>query len=99
MSNLPLFKINDTQLTLWQTRWKSQLDVLLSNVLTGGVLLTNVSLVAGNNVINHTLGRMQRGWFVVDQTGASAVFRAQPFNTTTLTLSASAPVTISLWCF
>ena len=79
-----------------QTRWKSQLDPLLANSLNNVSLLSNISLAIGANTINHLLGRAQQGWFLVDIQGAATVYRSQPFNSTTLTLTSSAPVTVSI---
>lgn len=82
-----------------QTRWKSQIDPILSSPLNQGVLLKNIILVTGDNVINHLLGSTPVGWYVTDIQGASTVYRSSPFNQLTLTLNASAPVVISLAVF
>ena len=81
------------------TIWKSLLDPLLANSLNKVIFLTNVSLVTGTNVINHGLGRIQQGYFPVDQQASGSFYRSAPFNNLTLTLTASAPMTISLAVF
>ena len=98
-ANLPLVQSEDQSLQLLQTRWKSLLDPLIRNQLTNGLMLTNIVLTTGDNVINHLLSRNQVGWFVVDQNAAVAIYRSQPLNDKTLTLNASGPATVSLWVF
>lgn len=99
MALLPLFKVDDVQLTLWQTKWKALLDVLLSSRITNGVFIQNITTTAGANTIPHLLGRMQLGWFLTDIQGIATVYRSQPFNATSLTLTVSTPVTLSIWVF
>ena len=82
-----------------EARWKSILDPLISNVLNDVSVLTNVVLINGATVINHKLGKMQQGWFIVDQNAAASIYRSAPFNTTTLTLTSNAAVTVSIGVF
>lgn len=77
-------------------KWASELNPLLSNPLNNVSILTNIVLQSGNNTINHLLGRLQQGWVIVDIQGAAAIYRSAPFNTTTLVLNSSAPVTLSI---
>jgi len=79
--------------------WKSTLDPVIANQLIDGNLITNVSLATGSNNINHLLGRIQVGWMIVDQQDAASIYRSKPFNTSTLTLTASAPVVVNVWMF
>ena len=97
---LPLFKDDNQNFMLMQSQWRSQLNPLLALPILNGVLLQNQSLITGANKINHLLSRMQTGWIITDQNaGAAQIYRSQPFNTQTLTLTSSAPVIISLWVF
>jgi hypothetical protein len=82
-----------------QTTWASQINPLLVNPLVNGHLLTGIVLSSGPNVINHKLGRQMQGWFVVDKISAATAFRSAPFNSSTLTLTASGTDTVSLWVF
>lgn len=82
-----------------QTRWKSQLDPVLASPLNQGVLLPNLVLVTGVNVINHLLGKTPTGWYLTDIQGAVSVYRSAAFNPLTLTLTASGPVVVSLAVF
>ncbi len=79
------------------------LNALLQIPIVNGVMLTEISLSAGANVVNTTLNRPLIGWIPVRFRGGSAVlYDTQADNTTpglTLQLNASAPVTIDLWVF
>lgn len=79
--------------------WKSILDPVIATPIIQGNLILNQVLMTGANVINHKLGRQQVGWFVVDQNASAALYRSQPFNSLTLTLTSSAPATVNIWCF
>lgn len=99
MSQLPLIKSKDPSMDLLQTKWKSNLDPILSIPFLSGKALTNIILATGINNIYHGLGETQQGWIIIDQTASAAIYRSQPFNKQNLTLTSSAPVTISLWVF
>ena len=79
--------------------WASQLNPVLANPITNPILITNISLIDGQNVINHGLGQTQQGWIITDIQGSANVYRTEPFNSLTLTLTSSAAVTISLAVF
>lgn len=53
-----------------QTMWASKIDPVLEQPLNDAVQLDNVNLVAGNNSINHLLGRKLIGWIVIRMQGA-----------------------------
>jgi hypothetical protein len=80
-------------------KWASELDPILRNLLINGQLITNVVIKTGNNVINHKLGRKQIGYIITDQNAQAQMYRSQPLNNLTLTLTSDADVTISLWVF
>lgn len=86
-------------LDLMQTKWKAILDPLIENPLNGLSILANVQLNNGTTVINHKLDRTMQGWFLVDIQGAATVYRSAAFNDLTLTLTSSAPVTVSIGVF
>lgn len=88
-------------LATMQTRWKSELDPLLANPLNGIAILDNVPLINGSNTINHKLGRVMQGWFIVDIQGAATIYRPStaPFNALTLTLISSAAIQASIGVF
>lgn len=99
MANLPLFKSEDQMLMLMQTKWKSQLDKVISNPFINGLLLEDVPLVIGDNIINHLLSRVQQGWVLTDQNAGITIYRNAPFNVRTLTLNSSGTVTVDIWVF
>ena len=95
MAQLPL----NLSLEETQKRWKSQLDPVLANAIFQGQQLPSQALKVGDNVINHKLGRMMQGWFIVDVDNASTIYRSQPLNATLLTLNASAACNVSIWVY
>lgn len=80
-------------------KWASELNPIISNPMTNMNILTNVRLSTGTNLINHGLGRVQQGWVVTDIQGSAVVYRNANFNSTTLSLSSSAGVTVSIGVF
>jgi len=81
------------------TKWSSVINPVLANPLNNVSILQNVVLKSGTNVINHLLGQVQQGWFLVDINGAATVYRSAPFNDKTLTLTSNAAVTVSIGVF
>ncbi len=86
-------------LSLMQVKWSSELNPLLSLPFIHGVELMNLSLQTGANTVNHMLQRQQQGWFITDINAAASIYRSQPFNKTTLTLTSSANCVVSLWVY
>lgn len=89
-------------LELMQTSWASQLNPLIANPLTKGVILENISLQTGVNVINHKLGRNLQGWFTSRIRSPATISDQQDANQTpqlTLVLVASAATNINLVVF
>jgi hypothetical protein len=97
--NLALYQTNDKSLSLMQSAWRAILNPIIAIPMLSGLQLSDIKLVSGVNVINTLLSRMQQGWFVTDIDAAITLFRSAPFNSTTLTLTASAPATVSLWVY
>lgn len=76
-----------------------KVNTVLECPLLNGNLVKDVSITAGTPVdVNHGLGRMPQGWFVVGIGSASSVF-ATGVNKSVLTLDASADTTVNLWVF
>ena len=75
------------------------LNPVLANPTNNIQILENVTLRLGVNIINHKLGTMMNGWFIADIQGSSVIFRSAPFNSLTLVLTASAPVTCNIGVF
>ncbi len=81
------------------TKWKSELDPLLANPLNSVLLLKNIVLAVGANVINHKLQQLPQGWFLVDTNAAVALYRSAPLTDTTLTLTSNAVATVTIGVF
>ena len=80
--------------------WASKLNPILANLLVQGSQVLGIVLVANTpQTFNHFLGKNQTGFIVTDQSAAASVYRTQAFNDSTLTLEASANVTINLWVY
>ncbi len=97
--NLPYFQSNVQPLSLMQTNWRATLNPIIALPILNGVALTNVALIDGATIINTLLARMQQGWLITDINAAATVYRSAPFNNLTLTLTASAACTVSLWVY
>lgn len=97
--NLPLFKDDNQTLQLLQTRWAAILNPVIATPLINGVVILNQPLLAGPNTFPHLLSRQMQGWIITDQNAAVTIYRSKPLNSVNLTLTASAPVQISLWVF
>ena len=85
--------------TLANPKWAAELNQIIANPLSSVVFLNGVVLASGANTINHSLGRTPQGWFLTDTNGTATVYRSQPFNSTTLTLTASSGVTVNIGVF
>ena len=86
-------------LDMMQTKWAQELNPLLRNQLLQGVLISNISITTGVNVINNLLSRNQIGFIITDINAPVTLYRSQPLNDKTLTLTASGPAVISIWMF
>jgi hypothetical protein len=84
---------------LASTRWASTLNNVLANPLTNPVIIEEIKLVTGENTINHTIGRQLQGWFLTDLNAPVSVYRSQPLNPLTLTLTSSGPATCNIVVF
>lgn len=82
-----------------QNRWKSQIDPIIANPMTNPRILTNILLINGSTTINHGLQAQQQGWFIVDQDAQANIYRSQPLNDKTITLTSDADVKINLVVF
>lgn len=101
-ATLPVFQTDNKQLMLLQTSWKTILSPGLANPIMQGTLLRNISLINGQNTINHLLDRPLLGWFVTRQNALANIYDAQNGNSMpnlTLVLVSDAAVTIDLYVF
>jgi hypothetical protein len=99
---LPIFKSEDKDLMLLQTKWASQINPVLSQPILNGSILFGVSLVTGNNVINHKLGRNLIGWILVGNNSSVSIYDKQSTNPNinqTLILNSSGTATVNILVF
>jgi hypothetical protein len=85
-----------------QDRWASIIGPLLDNPSLNSIILKNVSLATGSNVVNHKLGRNLQGWKPTRIRSAATIYDQQDTNQTpnlTLILVSSAPVVVDLEVF
>lgn len=82
-----------------QSNIATVLNPLLSNPLLNGSFLTGIALISGTTVIAHGLGRTPQGWMLTDINGAATVYRSAAFNSSTLSLTSDASVTVNLYVF
>lgn len=99
MASLPIFKDSNKNFMMHQTSWSAAILPTLNNEINQGILLENIALTAGINTINHLLGRKQIGWQISDIDANASMYRSQPLNDKTLTLTVSAPCNVALWVF
>lgn len=95
-SKLPQIQDKNQNFQLLQNKWSSILNPLIANPLSSALILDNVQLVTGFNIVPHKLGRVPQGWFITDIDAAVGVFRAKPFNPDTISLTTNGACTISL---
>ena len=87
---------------LFQRDAKVALESLGRVDILQGAHLTEIDLTTGTTQVAHTLGRIPKGFIVVDQTANVNVWRDPDKTnqrTTFLYLIASADCTVSLWVY
>lgn len=99
MANLPIFQDENKNLMLLQTKWKQSIQPMLDNTLSQGLLLSNIDLIVGENVINHLLSRKQQGWILTDIDTVANIYKFGSFNDKTLTLTSDTPCRVGIWVF
>lgn len=85
-----------------QQNLKQAMDPLLQNPLLDGRIISAVSLVTGDNTIDHGLSRPLQGWFRVLDDAGPVLYDKQNTNTTpstTLILNSSGAAIISLYVY
>lgn len=100
-SKLPIFQSDSQEMTLMQTKWAQQIEGVLRDS-NSPVVLESVSLLTGDNVINHRLGRKLSGWRLIRIRAAATVYDKQDTNqmpALTLVLNTSAPVIVDIEVF
>lgn len=98
---LPLIQTAIRELQMLQSQWKAQIDPVISNSLIDGNQLKNISLVIGNNVINHKLARNYQGYIITGlrQNFSQIVESPSQRPDLNIILTSSAACTIDLYVF
>lgn len=89
-------------LDMMQTTWASELEPMLARPANNSIILKNVELTTGTNVINHRLGKKLSGWNPTRLRSAATLHDLQDSNQTpalTLVLVASADVIADIEVF
>lgn len=82
----------DRDLNQVQSNIIAAVQPYLNKPLASGLLIQSVSLVTGQNVINHYLARALQGWFVVRQRAQAQIYDQQDSSETpTVTLTLVVP--------
>lgn len=85
---------------LAQTKWASLLNPIIESAILTYSQVNNVALTASKPLaINHLLGRMPLGWFIVDKDSNAVVWRTSPYTNTTITLESDVDTNISLYVY
>ena len=99
-----LFKVQTTDRVVnqLQDNIANFIEPIGDNVLLSGIILKNVALAVGSNTIQHGLGRLLLGWFIVRQRASASIYDTQDNNKTpqtTLLLTSSAVVKVDIYVF
>lgn len=100
--SLPQFQDDNRAFQLMQNAWATAINPFLRNPANQSLILKNIPLKTGSNVVNTLLGRTLQGWSVVRQRASASIWDSQDTNQTpqlTLVLNTSADVTIDLEVF
>lgn len=84
------------------TKWAAILNPFLDNPPNNSLVLKNIHLSTGSNVVNHFLGRPLQGWKPTRVRASATLYDTQDTNQTpqlTLVLVASAAVVVDLEVF
>lgn len=87
----------DKNLQLIQDAILQSLAPLQLSPLTGGVMLSNVSIASGSNQIPHKLGKVPSKWIVTDITGGASTFYRTSWDSRFINLTASGACVASFW--
>ena len=85
--------------SLANPKWSAELNPVITNPLNNVIILKNINLSTGANVINTGLQDVQQGWFIVDINAPITVYRSSPFSKLTMSLTCSGPAVANIGVF
>lgn len=89
----------------WQDadeRWAAIIEPVTSNPANNSLILKNITLINGSNVVNHLLGRPLQGWQIVRLRALATIYDTQDTNQMpqlTLNLVSNAAVVADIMVF
>lgn len=79
------------------------LDQVIRRDILDGVIVENIELISGLNIVNHTLARAPKGFIIVSKDANQNVWNAGPLSKVdpkrSIALQSSGAVTVSIWFF
>jgi hypothetical protein len=99
---LTSFNTKIHEFALQQSSWAAQLNPVLANPIVNGILLTNIVLKSGDNIISHKLDRKLQGWFITRLRASALIYDKQDSEerpTQFLKLNSNANVTVDIFVF
>jgi hypothetical protein len=75
------------------------INPFIANPTNNIQIISNYSFKTGTNILNHGLGRLMIGWFIIDPQGLGTLYRSAPLNSLTITLTSSDDFTSSIGVF
>jgi hypothetical protein len=88
----------DFKLEQLQRNIEDFLKASVPEFLANGEDLGQLVLASGANVVNHKLQRVPQGFLILDQNANASVYRTAATDRT-VTLTASAAVTVKVWVY
>lgn len=95
---VPSVQIPDEKINRMQGNILQAVNQLVKVPFSEGLLLKNQTLQSGANTVNHRLQREIQGYLILKQNAAATIFGGN-YGRTSVTLTASATVTVDLWVF
>lgn len=83
-------------------KWAAILNPVVANPIVNSLILKDIVLASGDNVINHRLGRKLQGYIIVGINAATTIYDKQATNQMpqlTLVLNSSASATAQILVF
>ncbi len=88
----------DREVQALQNQVEQVLNPVLKNILLDGVIITDIDISTAGAEVEHKLNRKPLGWFLVDNTTESTIWRTG-WDQRIITFDASATSVFSIWVF